>query len=264
MILTSLHPHKKQDTVATTFESLILCEHDLTLANLACNRRTHKVNAIDLPVHSNNITVSEFAVHDGKQCPCGKTCCNPIASSDHAVVTATIDILRAAEHITVPRWTWYRSTDRNVAMTPFAPHFTLLATWITSIYTTARCDDRPQSQALINCIRHIWYGFAVGAITNCGKWKSHDYGRKVQPWWNKECHDAAVNWSRSFRSTDDSTRRSAAQHYKRTIQSARRRTITQIKQTPHNLDQTKREPRYNETYTKHFRLHAPVTLPNSQ
>ena len=143
-----------------------------------------------------------------------------------------MDILRTAEHITEPRWTWIRSTDWNAAMTPFAPHFALLAAWITSICTTASCDDRNQSQALINCLCYIWYGFALGAITNCGKWKSHDYGRRVQPWWNKECHDAAVRWSRSFRSADDSIRRSAAQHYKRTIQLACRRTVTQTKHIP--------------------------------
>ena len=102
--LGSLHPSKEQNKVASAFEALILCEHGLSLANLACPRRTHKVNVLDLLVHSSNITVSEFEVHDGNECPCGKSYCGSIAGSDHFFVTASLDILRPAEKFAEPRW----------------------------------------------------------------------------------------------------------------------------------------------------------------
>ena len=75
VVLESLHPTKEQNKVASVFETLILCGHDLSLANRACPRRTHKVNVFDLLVHSSNITVSEFEVHDGNECPCCKPYC---------------------------------------------------------------------------------------------------------------------------------------------------------------------------------------------
>ena len=65
-VLETLQPDKKQDKLATSFEKLILRTHDLVLANLACTRRTHKVHAIDLLVHSRSSTVTNFEVHDAK------------------------------------------------------------------------------------------------------------------------------------------------------------------------------------------------------
>ena len=155
VVLESFHPIKKQDTVASEFVALILHQHDLQLANLACPRRTHKVNAFDLLVHSPNIVVSDFEVHDGLECSCGKSYCGPIAGSDHAFVTATLDILRPVEHLLEPCGKWNKTTDWNAAMKRFAPHFTLLATWITTISTTVACEDRNQSQALIGCLCYV-------------------------------------------------------------------------------------------------------------
>ena len=94
VVLETLHPDKKQDRLATNFEKLILRTHDLVLANLACTRRTHKVHAIDLLVHSRSITVTNFEVHDGKHCRCGQSYCGPIAGSDHFFATATLYVMR--------------------------------------------------------------------------------------------------------------------------------------------------------------------------
>ena len=114
------------------------------------------MNALDLLVHSPNIVVSDFEVHDGLECSCGKSYCGPIAGSDHAFVTATLDILRPVERLLERRWTWNQTTDWNAAMKRFAPHFTLLATWITTISTTVACEDRNQSQALIGRLCYVW------------------------------------------------------------------------------------------------------------
>ena len=121
VVLESSHPTKEQNKVASVFETRILCEHDLSLANLACPRRTHKVNALDLLVHSSNIIVSEFEVHDGNECSCGTSYCGPIASSDQFFVTASLDILRPVKKLLVPRWIWLKSTDWTAAMARFAP-----------------------------------------------------------------------------------------------------------------------------------------------
>ena len=155
VVLESFHPTKEQNKVASVFETLILCEHDLSLANLACPRRTHKVNALDLLVHSSNIIVSEFEVHDGNECSRGKSYCGPSAGSDHVFVTASLDILKPTEKLAEPRWLWLKSTDWNAAMARFAPHFALIATWITTMGMTVTCVDRNQSQALIGCLCYV-------------------------------------------------------------------------------------------------------------
>ena len=223
VVLESLHPGKKQDKVASEFESTILHEHNLLLADHACPRRTHNDNALDLLVHSPNIAIDSFAIHDGIECSCGKSHCGPIAGSDHAFVTATLDILRPAERLLEPRWTWTKTTDWNAALKRFTPHFAILATWFASVSVTTMCIDRTQSQALISCLSYIWYAVALGALTSCGKWRPPNYGRKVQPWWNKECHAAAVRWSKSLRTHNDPERRAAIASYKRTMRLASQR-----------------------------------------
>ena len=212
VVLEILHPDKKQDKLATSFEKLILRTHDLVLANLACTRRTHKVHAIDMLVHSRSITVTNFEVHDAKHCRCGQPYCGPIAGSDHFFVTATLEVMRPIECTLEPRWTWSRSMDWNAAVTHFAPHFTLLATWITAITTTTQCADRAQSQALVGCLCYIWYAMVFGAIKHCGRWRSPHPGRKVQPWWDAECHAAALRWSKSYNVGNDTARRAATAH----------------------------------------------------
>ena len=106
VVLGSLQPSKKHDKLATNFEEFILRVHDLELANLVCTRRTHKVYAIDLLVHSRSIAVTNFEVHDGKDCHCGQPYCGPIAGSYHFFVTATLDVMRPVERVLEPRWTW--------------------------------------------------------------------------------------------------------------------------------------------------------------
>ena len=223
VILGTLHPDKKQDKLATSFEKHILRTHDLVLANLACTRRTHKVHAIDLLVHSRSITVTEFEVHDAEHCRCGQPYCGPIAGSDHFFVTATLEVTRPIECTLEPRWAWSRSMDWNAAVTSFAPHFTLLATWITIITTTTQCADRAQNQALVGCLCYIWYAMVFGAIRHCGRWRSTHPGRRVQPWWDAECNAAALRWSKSYKDGNDIERRAATAHYKRTIRLAKLR-----------------------------------------
>ena len=166
VILGTLHPDKKQDKLANSFEKHILSTHDLELANTACTRRTHKVHAIDLLVHSRSITVTDFEVHDADNCRCGQPYCGPIAGSDHFFVTATLGITRPIESTLEPRWAWTRTIDWNAAVTSFAPHFTLLATWITKATKTIQCVDRAQSQALVGCLCYIWYAIVFGAISH--------------------------------------------------------------------------------------------------
>ena len=104
-----------------------------------------------------------------------------IAGSDHFFVTATLDVMRPIERAFEPRWTWVKSTDWNAAVTCFAPHFAVLATWITAITTTTLCADRAQSQAFIGCLCYVWYAMVFGTIIHCGKLRSPDPGRKIHP-----------------------------------------------------------------------------------
>ena len=97
VILSILHPDRKQDKLADSFENHVLITHNLVLANTACSRRTHRVHAIDLLVHSHSIAITNFEVHDADQCRCGKPYCGPVAGSDHSFVTATIGITRPIE-----------------------------------------------------------------------------------------------------------------------------------------------------------------------
>ena len=123
----------EQDTVAREFERLILVEHKLTLANTKCPRRTHARHALDLMVHSPGIDVMDFFVHDGYECPCGKTRCGSIAGSDHYFLTATLDLQRPADSLLTPRWSWNKGIDWGETLNGFKVQFTLLASLINSI-----------------------------------------------------------------------------------------------------------------------------------
>ena len=227
VILSTLHPGKKQDKLADSFEKYILNIHDLELANIACSRRTHKVHTIDLLVHSRSITVTDFEVHDADKCRCGQPYCGPIAGSDHFFVTATIGITRPIECNFEPRWAWTKAIDWNAAVTNFTPHFTLLATWITNA-TQIHCADRTQRQALVGCICYMWYTIIFGAISHCRKWRPTQTGRKIQPWWDDECHAAALRWNKSCRENNSNEKRAATAHYKRTMRLAKERRISHM------------------------------------
>ena len=168
VILNTLHPNKKQHKLADSFVDQILTTHNLAFANIACNRRTHRVHAIDLLVHSHSIAITNFAIHDADKCRCGKSFCGPVAGSDHFLVTATIGITRPAESNLVPRWAWTKNTDWNAAVAQFTPHFTILTTWILNA-TQIQCTSRSQRQALVSCICYIWYAVVLGAISLRGK-----------------------------------------------------------------------------------------------
>ena len=127
VILHSLHPERAQDGVAKEFEEQILKQHNLQLANLKCDRRTHAKHVLDLLVHSAEINIEDFFVHDGAECTCAKSCCGPIAGSDHAFLTASLNIQRPAECLLEPKWAWSKDADWSNTINQYGQHFTLLA-----------------------------------------------------------------------------------------------------------------------------------------
>ena len=155
VVLDVLHPDCAVNSIAREFENLILVEHKLTLVNIRCPRRTHTIHALVLMAHSPGINIVDFFVHDGLECPCGKTRCGAIAGSDLLFVSATLDLHRPAE---------------SNALNGFKVHFGLLASWINVITSETRCANREERQALVNCISFAWYVITYGALANAWKW----------------------------------------------------------------------------------------------
>lgn len=110
VVLDVLHPDCAMNSIAREFENLILVEHKLTLVNTRCPRRTHTIHALDLMAHSPGINIMDFFVHDGRECPCGKTRCGAIARSDHRFLTATLDLHRPADSLLSPRCSWNKAS----------------------------------------------------------------------------------------------------------------------------------------------------------
>ena len=154
-------------------------------------------------VHSPGIDVMDFFVHDGFECPCGKTRCGSIAGSDHYFLTATLDLQRPADSLLTPRWSWNKGIDWGETLNGFKVHFTLLASWINSITCETRCANREERQALINCISFAWYVTTYGALAHASKWHQPkgSSGKKPSPWWDLSCDKAANRFFQNKKNT---------------------------------------------------------------
>ena len=84
----------------------------MVVANCQLPNPTHRrKHVLDLLVHSPQLPVEEFLVHDGQLCVCGNKHCGPIAGSDHYLVTATVGIDRPAECMLPTAWVWSTHAD---------------------------------------------------------------------------------------------------------------------------------------------------------
>ena len=196
VILHTLHPEHAPDGVAEEFEELILKVHGLQLANLKCPRRTHTKHALDLLIHSTEITIEDFFVHDGTDCNCGKPCCGPIAGSDHAFLTATLNIQRPAECLLESKWTWSKDTDWSNTINKYGQHFTLLACNLGHYNKHHHPMYQPRRTPIANK-RHLLHMVHYDIRSLSQRWQMAPPTTQrrinhieVAPWWNESCATA--------------------------------------------------------------------------